>query len=535
MVGICAAFAGLIGIQIYWIATSVRLEHEKLAHSANEALAEAVDKLERHETLSKLKTHREAKYLFVQDNNSDTAPNFPPDDSLIQYRFTKSVERNGDTIEIDVVERTDDHTVERKVTQSISRAGALREWEATAQLSQHDTAMVQKLQPGTDPLAPAVERLRKRFDTKKTYLGDIVKSLMEVNLNQPITERVDSSVFDSLLRGSFQTHGISVPFVTGIFSAAGRMESGAEAHKAALQHSAIRVKLFPNDVIQTPYYAHLVLPTMESYLFKSVWVLLLISGVLISGLMAAFYYTLRTVVRQKKNSEIKNDFINNMTHELKTPISTIALACEALADPELGSVESIKKRYVGIINTENKRLGVLVEEVLQSAALDKGDFKLDMKELDLNTLLREAADKFEMQVKEREGACELNLSPIPLMIMADGNHLINVIYNLLDNALKYSREKPEIRVESQIENGRALFTVNDNGIGISRDNLKHVFERLYRVPTGNLHNVKGFGLGLSYVKIIAERHGGTVWADSTLGKGSSFTVSIPLHEQHGNI
>jgi len=258
------------------------------------------------------------------------------------------------------------------------------------------------------------------------------------------------------------------------------------------------------------------------------WALLAVSLVLVVALIWTSYNSIRTIFLQKQNSEIKNDFINNMTHELKTPISTISLACEALSDPELAKIETIKNRYLNIINTENKRLGLLVEEVLQSAVLDKGDFKLKKEEGDLHELLKEVIEKYQIQLKERGGKVELNLDAPNARFEFDKNHLTNVIYNLLDNAVKYSKNEPRITISTKLNAGNILLSVKDQGIGISADNLKKIFDRLYRVPTGNVHNVKGFGLGLSYVKIITERLGGKVSVESQLEKGSTFYIELPL-------
>jgi two-component system phosphate regulon sensor histidine kinase PhoR len=254
------------------------------------------------------------------------------------------------------------------------------------------------------------------------------------------------------------------------------------------------------------------------------------SAFIVIAIIFVFYATVRTIIHQKRTSEIKNDFINNMTHELKTPISTVSLACEALQDPDLASNKAVVSRYVNMINDENKRLGLLVEEVLQSAVLDKGDFKLKNEHLELNTLVKSVIDKFGIQVRERGGLVKTDYYPLQIPVTGDAVHLANVVSNLLDNANKYSKEQPEISVSTSVQNGQATVQVTDNGIGISKENQKRIFDKLYRVPTGNRHDVKGFGLGLSYVKIIIERLGGSVGLISQLGKGSTFIINLPVHE-----
>ncbi|HTF03110.1 MAG TPA: HAMP domain-containing sensor histidine kinase, partial [Bacteroidia bacterium] len=244
-------------------------------------------------------------------------------------------------------------------------------------------------------------------------------------------------------------------------------------------------------------------------------------------ILVLFYYSISTIFRQKKLSEIKNDFISNMTHELKTPISTISLACEVLGDDTIEKSRERTDRYLGMIKEENKRLSVLVENVLQTAILDKGNFKLKPTPLDIHEMIRNVVANVQLAVDKREGEISADLRAQKTIIEADRTHVQNVIYNLVDNAIKYSPENPSIRIFTCDFMDAIEICVQDNGIGIARDNQKKIFEKLYRVPTGNIHDVKGFGLGLSYVKAIIEKHGGSVWVESEPGKGSRFYVRLP--------
>ncbi|MCO4806316.1 MAG: hypothetical protein KC456_06960 [Flavobacteriales bacterium] len=530
------AMIGLIAIQIYWIHNEFSLERDKINHSAGEALSEVAELLERHETLTKLRSHQEARYLFFQDPDSTGAIDFPPDDSLVEYVVSKKVERKGDQIEMQLVEEGRDQKSEKLIThsaQDLPFQSNLEE-EVKLRVAVADSFELD-MSAGGDPLAPSEIDIRERVKTKKAFLGDIVKSLIEIDLNQPIDERIDPSIVDSLVKISLTKHGLQIPFEMGVFDGKRNLIFGDNDRIVELQESEIRVQLFPNDVIQLPYFIHVYFPNLQGYIFNNIWLLLAISLVFVIAVIGIIYYILRTVIQQKQNSEIKNDFINNMTHELKTPISTISLACEALGDPELSKLENVKNRYISIINAENKRLGLLVEEVLQSAVLDKGSFKLKREELDLHSLINDVVDKFSIQVKEKNGELIADLKASDVVIEADRNHLTNVIYNLLDNAVKYSKDQPRLSISTCNQDGFVVIGVKDSGIGISSENLKKVFDKLYRVPTGNVHNVKGFGLGLSYVKIITERHGGRVYVESSLGQGSTFYIEIPLkQEMHGN-
>ena len=525
---IALALSGLIGIQIYWITNAIDLERDRISRGASEALNDVIDLVERHEMLTKIKSHQEAKCLFIEEENSDETA-FPPDDSLVQYVMSRNIERVGDKVTVKVEEENGDQKAQKTITYSVNDLPFAKNFEDELSLRMITADSIDlELQHATDPLNEDVQSLRERVNTKKAFLGDIVKSLIEVDVNQPIDERIDPLIVDSLLKIALKRHGLTLHYEMGVFDQSGEMVFGADEHENKLRESTSSARLFPNDVIQIPYFLKLYFPNESGYILNSLWALLAVSLVLVIALIWTSYNSIRTIFLQKQNSEIKNDFINNMTHELKTPISTISLACEALNDPELAKIETIKNRYLNIINTENKRLGLLVEEVLQSAVLDKGDFKLKREEGNLHALLKEVIEKYQIQLKERGGEVELNLDADNFTFEFDRNHLTNVIYNLLDNAVKYSKNDPRITISTKQNGESILLSVKDEGIGISADNLKKIFDRLYRVPTGNVHNVKGFGLGLSYVKIITERHGGTVSVESQIEKGSTFYIELPL-------
>ncbi len=224
---------------------------------------------------------------------------------------------------------------------------------------------------------------------------------------------------------------------------------------------------------------------------------------------------------------MKTDFINNMTHEFKTPISTIALACEALKDNDIQKTELLYDNYVGVIDEENGRLGLMAEQILQTAIIDKGQLKLKKSLINVNDIINVAIGSKNMEVESKGGKIELQLYARHSEVIADNIHLTNVIINLLDNAIKYCIEKPDIVINTNNSGKNILIRIKDNGIGISKSNRKKIFEKLYRVPTGNIHNFKGFGLGLSYVKTIVEQHDGNIMVDSELGKGSTFTFQLP--------
>ncbi|MCB0794907.1 MAG: HAMP domain-containing histidine kinase, partial [Flavobacteriales bacterium] len=267
----------------------------------------------------------------------------------------------------------------------------------------------------------------------------------------------------------------------------------------------------------------------------SVWYgllpLLIMSGAFLLVIVLTFIMTMRTIFRQKRIGEIKNDLVNNLTHELKTPISTIALACEALNDPSLPRSEEQRSMLVQMIRDENKRLGVLVESVLQSAVLDSGRMRIRPVDLDMHAVLGDVVRHARVQAAKRSGTIELSLDAELYHIRGDRIHLTNVLYNLLDNAMKYSDGEPRIDIRTRSDEQALYISVTDQGIGIPKNEQRRIFDKLYRVPTGNIHNVKGFGLGLSYVRAVLERHGGGIEVNSEPGVGSTFTLTIPF--EHG--
>jgi two-component system, OmpR family, phosphate regulon sensor histidine kinase PhoR len=268
----------------------------------------------------------------------------------------------------------------------------------------------------------------------------------------------------------------------------------------------------------------------RSYAIKSLrWEF--ITGICFSIIIiAAFYLTVRTMLRQKKLGEIKNDFINNMTHEFKTPIATISLAVDAMRNEKVLQDRQKLDYFSTIIKEENKRMNRQVETILKASQLEKQEVDLNLKPVHVHETIKDVVENFALQLEEKGGKAELLLNAQNDLVEADEVHLSNLVNNLFDNALKYSKENtpPFVRLTTQSNGKKFSMKIEDNGIGMNRETLKRIFERFYRAHTGNIHNVKGFGLGLSYVKTMVEAHHGEIKADSTLGKGSTFTVDFPL-------
>ena len=271
-----------------------------------------------------------------------------------------------------------------------------------------------------------------------------------------------------------------------------------------------------------------VIPSFRDLVIKSSYIELGGSLVFIFFIMFAFFFTVRALLNQKKLSEIKSDFINNMTHEFKTPLATISLAVDALKNEKVLNDREKLGYFSGIIKEENKRMNQHVETILQAALLEKQEFQLNKKQLHAHELLQRSLDNFHLQLEDKQAVVQLQLNAKKDLVNVDEIHFTNLLNNLIDNAIKYSKEKLELRITTHSTNKNLVIRIDDNGIGMSRESLKRVFEKFYRAHTGNVHNVKGFGLGMSYVKTIIDAHKGNIKVDSTLGKGTCFTVEIPL-------
>jgi two-component system phosphate regulon sensor histidine kinase PhoR len=245
-------------------------------------------------------------------------------------------------------------------------------------------------------------------------------------------------------------------------------------------------------------------------------------------IVSAFYITVSALLRQKKLSEIKNDFINNMTHELKTPLATISLAIDALRNEKVIQDREKMDYFNGIIKEENKRMNKHVETILQAAVMDRQELQLAKQPMQVNNLIEEILGNYTLQLQEKNGVVELQLNAKRDLINADPVHFRNLISNLVDNAVKYSKENLLLKIFTSNTNKSLIVRFEDNGIGMSKETVRRIFEKFYRAHTGNIHNVKGFGLGLSYVKTVIDAHNGKIKVESTLGKGSSFTIEIPL-------
>jgi two-component system, OmpR family, phosphate regulon sensor histidine kinase PhoR len=473
-----AALVGIGGVQIYWINYALRLNEEQFDKNALAALNRVADKVQYLENAQVM----EALQLSWQSNGAFSEANR-------NIREAAHFMENGFS--------------ERKISKKDSIFPQKRPFEASMNSWEY---------------------------LKVSQLVD----------QKPIAERIDLEMLGRSIREELANHGIRIPYGYGVFSKEKNAFVMLNDHFVVIDQSAVitqaglnniyssryRVPLFTQD-IESPGALMIHFPARSEIVFGPLTGILWASIIFTSLVLACFAYTIWVIFRQKKLSEMKNDFINNMTHEFKTPITTINLAADSITSPMILSNPDKIRRFADIIRQENARMNNQVEKVLQMAVIDKKEFDLNLTEINLHQLIEQVAVSFSLQIEKREGHLMTHLEAPNPIIHADLTHLTNIITNLLDNANKYSPEKPEITISTRNESNGVKVTISDRGLGISKDTKKLIFDRFYRVSTGNRHDVKGFGLGLSYVKAMMAAHQGHVEVHSELGRGSSFTLFFP--------
>ena len=375
------------------------------------------------------------------------------------------------------------------------------------------------------------EILKERYVYQRALLDEVVYNILYTASDKPLKERVNFKQLDHFLKTELFNNGIDIPYH---FSVTDR--DGKEVYRCSdYVHDDEKIYsrlLFEKDPPAKMGFVNIFFPTLDNYIFSSVK-FMIPSIIFTVVLLITFIFTIYIIFRQKRLTEIKNDFINNMTHEFKTPISTISLAAQMLNDPAVGKSPVMFKHISGVINDETKRLRFQVEKVLQMSMFERQSVTLKKKEIDAHELINGVVNTFRLKVEKNNGTLEAELNALDPVIFVDEMHFTNVVFNLLDNAVKYKSPDRDIalKIRTWNENGKLCISVEDNGLGIKKENLKKIFDKFYRVHTGNLHDVKGFGLGLAYVKKIIADHKGSIRAESELNVGTKFIITIPLFKE----
>ena len=372
------------------------------------------------------------------------------------------------------------------------------------------------------------KKMEEDIIQQKVILDEVIFRWMRDASTMPILERIDVNMMGKFLSDEMLNGGLTLPFYFAVLDKDGHKIYAQKPGEEPDQKTTVfSIQLFPEEASANPYYLALWFPNYSHYTNRTMHLFypaILLSGILLLSCVLIIF----VIFREKRFTTIKTDFMNNMTHELKTPISTISLAAQMLQDEGIGKTPNMLKHVLNVIRDESERLNFQVEKVLQVAMLEKEKTLLQFKEIDVNEIIRACVMTFSIKVESKNGTIITHLDAEDCWATVDEMHFTNVIYNLMDNAVKYSKSgKLVLTVATWNEKGFLCIAVQDDGIGIRRDDLKHIFEKFYRVPTGNIHNVKGFGLGLAYVKKIVAEHNGKILVESEYRTGTKFIIKIP--------
>ena len=501
--------SGLILVQTKMIKTASDIREEQFNQLVRNVLLRVADQLDQYEQI-------------VARNSANSNRLLGSVSSPEKFNFFPKNSISGGTLSLEV---------------RYSENGVIREYQEKFQVNVQDTSNTQQGENsgknenilGFESLVEFrkdQERKRERWLNDRTWYQNYKVFLEE----RPIQERIDSVFLKEILAIALAETGIELEYKYAIKNSnLGRYKTiFGDADYDPGKRKVFLQPLFQNDLNGAkPNYLYIYFPKRSGYLLRETGITIIPTVILTAFLIAIFVYTIMVIFRQKKLSMIKNDFINNMTHELKTPISTISLASQMLEDGSITNTPQTIEHISRVINQESKRLSYQVEKVLQMAVFNEGKLKFKFKEFDVNKMVETVAANFELRVKSKNGKLITEKLAERAMINGDEVHITNVIFNLLDNAVKYSNESPEIKITTENRKDQLAISVQDKGIGIAKEHQSEIFDRFYRVPTGNIHNVKGFGLGLSYVKKIVDSHNAKIKVESAVNKGTKFTILFP--------
>ncbi|HOL97921.1 MAG TPA: HAMP domain-containing sensor histidine kinase [Bacteroidales bacterium] len=374
------------------------------------------------------------------------------------------------------------------------------------------------------------EFFAKQFSENSFQFDEIIKQLEQEFFQKriPIEKRFNAQKIEQVLKQSLIATGINMNFEFAIIDQQQKIKIKSKGFKKDRIDKCYRYNLAPTSLFSNPDIFLVDFPQKSKYTLSSIYAQLFSSIALTLLFIISFGASIFALIKQKKISEIKNDFISNMTHEFKTPLATIKLAVSNLKNEKTRNNPEMTNAMLEIISQETNRMNHHVEQVLQMSLLDKQNLILNKKKTNINELVSEAVENIELIVAERGGETELNFCSVDVLLNIDPELMMNAIRNLLDNAIKYCKEAPLIQVTTYISNNSINISIKDNGIGMSKDVQKRIFERFYRATTGNVHDIKGFGLGLNYVYEIVKAHKGDISVKSSPGKGSNFIISLPL-------
>ena len=499
------SFLGLLYMQISYIEEIAKMKKEQFDESVNRSLYQASRKLEMNETL---------RYLEKDVNDVE------------RRAFTQ------DSIIVNGLDGSVQHAHQFSVSAEDGTFYSAFELKTFA-TKPANTPKAMMMRTDKDQLSEATkslqEAVRTRYVYQKALLDEVVYNILYTASEKPLKERVNFKLLDQEISVELQSNGIDMPYHLMVLTSDGREVYRCPDYSNKGEQWNYSQTLFRNDPSTKTGVVRIHFPDMDSYIYSSIR--FMIPAVIFTVvLLITFVFTIVVIFRQKRYTEIKNDFINNMTHELKTPISSISLAAQMLGDEAVTKSPTMMKHLSTVIGDESRRLRFLVEKVLQMSMFDRKSTSFKKKELDLNELLEQTSATFNLRVEHTGGKITTEIEAIDSAIFVDEVHFTNAITNLLDNAVKYRKPDQPVNIHIRTWNdGENLcFSIKDDGQGIKKENVKKVFDKFYRVHTGNVHDVKGFGLGLAYVKEIINLHEGEIKCESELGKGTKFTITLPI-------
>ncbi|MCF8347009.1 MAG: HAMP domain-containing histidine kinase [Bacteroidales bacterium] len=502
---------GLILIQVSWIRNAVELKDKQFQQLVNNTLTSVSRQLDHYYTSMRMNMIIEERLSGDSSEKNVVEPgNRVPPLPLDSIELQRDADRYGENnMHDELLEIIGDSVI------LITHKGG----------KEVDTLHIESFQE-----KESRERLAQSLQEQQLMVATIMKTMLLENIS--FDERIEKEQLEKVLAKNLVDRGINLDFEYTVISDSNKELYTSDEFSRETDCYYFRTSLVNDEIHGEETYLYLYFPGQKALVRSSLGFLGSSTLILTLLMIILFTFALYVIFRQKRLSDIKNDFVNNMTHELKTPISTISLASQMLSDTSIPLEKKNLSHISKIIQTESKRLGYQVERVLQMAVLDQGHLVMKKRATGMGEIIANVVQNFKLQVENHQGRVEIVDESSFDMVEGDKVHLLNVVTNLMDNAIKYSREKPVITIRMWNDEKYFWFSVSDKGIGISKDNQKKVFERFYRVSTGNIHDVKGFGLGLSYVKLIVEHHGGSIALSSEFGKGTQFAIKLPLISQN---
>ncbi len=511
---------GIVVAQYLWISKSIRIQEEKLQSAAYAAI---------NNVSRRIDNELSAKYIIGQfyysppqvvTKNSRVEASvqiISSSNDTIKQNIVRGSINTGDTVitfnNNDLLTLDRDSNILNKVEYAMSRLqNSLRH--------ERDSLLQMQSMTGSNKIARVIERLSYEYQTREIPIWEKLNYISPKGIEQ-------------LIRYELNNAGILTGFEYAVVDNFRKIVPKYHSKNFSTvnweKELPVIVNLFPNDIITgwAPYKLVVLFPDINTYLYRSQAGMLIFSLLFTLFILITFFITIRMILFQKKVSEIKTDFINNMTHEFKTPIATISLASDSINNEKIIHNPDMIRSFLKIIKEENSRMNSQVERVLQMSLIEKKDFTIVKSDIDIHHLITNAIDKISLQLSERGGEIKKELNAEKPKISGDEIHLTNVIVNLLENAIKYSKDKPEIMISTADHSKGILISVEDKGIGMSKEQQNRIFDKFFRAEGGNVHNVKGFGLGLSYVKAVIDAHNGEIKVESRKDSGTKFTIFLP--------